>query len=60
MATIVLGITGVGVLMSILGWAIPQLRTMPTLYQDEEKKIGRNVRNQLKISDIHHVNIVTC
>ena len=38
MAVIVVGITGVGVLMAMLGWAIPQLRAIPSLQPDDERK----------------------
>ena len=44
MAIIVLAITGVGVLMAVLGWAIPQLRAIPTRQPDRERGVGANVR----------------
>ena len=45
MAVIVSVITGVGVLIPLLGWAIPLLQAIPTLQPDEEKNMfGVNVR----------------
>lgn len=45
LAVIVAAITGVGVLMAILGWSIPQLRSTPALQPDAERPgFGRNVQ----------------
>lgn len=46
LAAIVAAITGVGVLMAILGWSIPLLRSTPALQDDGERSgFGRNVRS---------------
>ena len=52
MATIVFGITAVGVFMVVLGWAIPQLRAIPSLQRDGERGTGEDVR---KKKDIHEI-----
>ena len=44
MAVIVSIITGVGMLIPLLGWAIPPLQAIPTLRPDEENTFGVNVR----------------
>ena len=46
MAVIVSIITGVGVLIPVLGWAIPALRAIPSVQPDEERMFGENVRNR--------------
>ena len=45
MAVIVVGITAVGVLIPVLGRAIPQLRAVPSLQPDNERGLAENVRN---------------
>lgn len=47
MAVIVSLITGVGVLIPVLGWAIPTLRAIPSVQPDEERMFGENVRNRM-------------
>ena len=46
MALVVLGITAVGVLIPLLGWAIPILQAVPSLGPDEERPPQQNVRTQ--------------
>ena len=58
LAIVVLGITGAGLLMAILGWSIPELRVVPSLQQDGEQQIGRNVRlSQLILCYLKLINI---
>ena len=47
MAVIVSVISGVGVLIPLLGWAIPQLQAIPSLRPDEENMFGENVRKNI-------------
>lgn len=64
MALIVLTITGVGVLMATLGWAIPRLRATPTLQPDSERPLGRDVRDlhgciiDLATGLLHDYNVI--
>ena len=44
MAVMVSVISGVGVLIPLLGWAIPQLQAIPSLRPDQENRFGANVR----------------
>ena len=43
MVVIVLCITGAGVLIPTIGWAVPALRAYPALEPNEEIRFGRNV-----------------
>jgi hypothetical protein len=47
MAVVVSIITGVGVLIPVLGWAIPQLQAIPSLQPDEERMYGEDVSNRM-------------
>ena len=45
LAIVVLVITGVGTLIPVVGWAVPLLRSVPSLELDLERGPGRDVSN---------------
>ena len=47
MALVILGITAVGVLIPVLGWAIPILQAVPSLRPDDERPPQQNVRTHI-------------
>lgn len=47
MALTVLGITCIGVLIAILGWAFPSSQAIPTLHPDHERGFAEDVRTKL-------------
>ena len=53
LAIVILVITAVGTLIPVVGWAIPLLRSVPSLELDLERGPDRDVRNH-GLSSIHN------